>query len=95
VALARQAAQQFSAPVSVGVGAVATDPGDARTAGVAPVAVITPDAVSEMTLRLLGDGERARAHAASATVHVARLAVTGRDLPVSSFWARPAASGGR
>jgi nicotinamide-nucleotide amidase len=95
VALARQAGQQFSALVSVGVGAVETDPIDAPTATVVPVAVITPDAVSEMTLRLFGDGERARAHAASATVHVARLAVTGRDLPESSLWARPRASGGR
>lgn len=71
--LAHQAARQFSAPVAVGVGDAA-------------VAVVTPDAVTERTLRPLGDGERARTHAASAAVHVTRLAVEGRDPPAGCLW---------
>jgi nicotinamide mononucleotide (NMN) deamidase PncC len=93
VDLAREVARHFSATVAVGVGDAEFDASDARTAKPVPIAVVTPDGVAERTLRMLGDGERARAHAASAAVHVARLAVEGRDLPASSLWAEPASSG--
>ena len=95
VELARRAAQQFSASVAVGIGEGSFVEGDARTSTAIPIAVITPDGVAEQTLRVLGDGERARTHAASAAVHVVRLAVQGRSLPNDSFWALPSGSGGR
>lgn len=93
VDLARDVARQFPAAVAVGIGGAAFDASDAGTAKPVPIAVVTPQGVTERTLRMLGDGERARAHAASAAVHVTRLAVEGRDLPVGSLWAQPASGG--
>jgi nicotinamide-nucleotide amidase len=65
--LAHAATEVFDATVGVGIGP-AED-------GVVAVGVVTTDGEHEHDLRLLGDGERLRAHAASSAVHVARLAV--------------------
>ena len=77
-ALARAVAEQFGAEVAVGIGAAVPDDEQTRAAMVVPLAVVTPEGEKEHTIRVLGDGERARTHAASSAVHIARLAVEGR-----------------
>jgi nicotinamide-nucleotide amidase len=76
--LARRAAEEFGAGVGVGIGRALPDDESTRAAMVVPLAVVTPEGEKEHTIRLLGDGERARTHAASSAVHIARLAVAGR-----------------
>lgn len=76
--LAHRVADEFGATVAVGVGRAVPDDEQTRSAMVVPLAVITPEGEKEHTIRVLGDGERARTHAASSAVHVARLAVEGR-----------------
>lgn len=75
-ALARAATA--SADVGIGIGTL--EPGTGGGAGSTSVtlAVATPEDVRQRTIRVLGDRERARVHAASTAVHLARLAVTGR-----------------
>ena len=76
--LARQVAQELGADVAVGIGRAEPDDEQTRAAMVVPLAVVTPEGDKEHAIRVLGDGERARTHAASTAVHIARLAVQGR-----------------
>ncbi|MPZ72606.1 MAG: hypothetical protein GEU74_05145 [Nitriliruptorales bacterium] len=76
--LARRVAQEFDAAVAVGIARALPDDESTPAAMVVPLAVVTPEGEKEHTIRVLGDGERARTHAASSAVHVARLAVQGR-----------------
>ena len=78
IELAHRAAATFGADVAVGIGRALPDDESTRAAMVVPLAVVTPDGEKEHTIRVLGDGERARTHAASSAVHIARLAVAGR-----------------
>ena len=76
--LARRVAGEFGGQVGVGVGTALPDDEQTRSAMVVPLAVVTPEGEKEHSIRVLGDGERARTHAASSAVHIARLAVEGR-----------------
>lgn len=76
LALARGAVETFRADVGIGVGHV-EDGGDGGSATSLTVAVMTPQTERVRTVRVLGDRERARTHAASSAIHTARLAVAG------------------
>ena len=76
--LARAVRNAVGADVGVAVGLAEKDDESTRAAMVVPLAVVTPEGEVEHTLHVLGDGERARTHAASSAVHMARLAVEGR-----------------
>jgi nicotinamide-nucleotide amidase len=76
--VARALRASLGADVAVAIGTAGTDEESTRAAMVVPLAVVTPEGEIEHTLRVLGDGERARTHAASSAVHMARLAVEGR-----------------
>ena len=76
--MARALRASSGADVAVAIGTAGTESEQTRAAMVVPLAVVTPDGEIEHTLRVLGDGERARTHAASSAVHMARLAVEGR-----------------
>jgi nicotinamide mononucleotide (NMN) deamidase PncC len=76
--VARALRASLGADVAVAIGPAGTDEESTRAAMVVPLAVVTPEGEIEHALRVLGDGERARTHAASSAVHMARLAVEGR-----------------
>ena len=76
--LAKSVRSSVGADVGVAIGVAGADDESTRAAMVVPLAIVTPDGEIEHTLRVLGDGERARTHAASSAVHMARLAIEGR-----------------
>jgi nicotinamide-nucleotide amidase len=69
---------RFGADVGVGVtGSAGPEPLE-RDVGTLIVAVVTPAGRGVRTLRFPGDRERVRTYGATATLHLARLAVSGR-----------------
>lgn len=78
LALADGVRRRFGSDVGVGVtGSAGPEPLE-RDVGTMIVAVVTPDEDGVRTLRLPGDRERVRIYAATAALHLTRLAITGR-----------------
>ncbi len=83
VAMAEGAAERLSADVAVAVtGSAGPEPQD-RPVGTIVIAVRTPEGTHAHTMRMPGDRERVRTYAATAALHLARLAIVG------SWWPDP------
>jgi nicotinamide-nucleotide amidase len=77
IGLAEAVRSRFGADVGVGVtGSAGPEPLE-REVGTMIVGVVTPEGQSARTLRLPGDRERVRAYTSTATLHLARLAISG------------------
>lgn len=78
IAMAKGARKRLGVDVAVSVtGAAGPEPHDGVAPGTVVIGVATPEDTRARTLRLPGDRERVRTYAATSSLHLVRLALTG------------------
>jgi nicotinamide mononucleotide (NMN) deamidase PncC len=78
IAMAKGARKTLGVDVAVSVtGAAGPEPHDGVAPGTVVIGVTTPEDTRARTLRLPGDRERVRTYAATSSLHLVRLALTG------------------